>query len=636
MSLSSLLLSSGGKIDHELDVLFKSNSIASDKNTTALPSISPSSNHVAKKRKLAPEAEFTIDSEPDRSKRVKSSSTKSSKKGSTTTPQTKPHNGEKRLRSKGKTREAKEVEAEEDKSDLENEYLGAQLVHKPNALHDPEGDEEVSDEEPQHPVHESLRKDRKHNRAGAKTKFVPADETAERRDQRTIFIGNLPVEVAQKRPLLKQLQRHILAQVPSAKIESTRFRSIPFQTPTSKLPTSDDEEASPKARTQLSKQVKTHDRERASIWRERKSEKEKDDDTGKNDEKKYLNPNQKKKIAFINQEFHSSADTVHSYIVFAHPVPSQNRPSNLPPPPPTMDPYEAARLAAQRCEGTMFMDRMIRVDLVNKKVLSGEEKSLVESSIPDTDPKLSVFVGNLDFASKEEDVRVFFEGLVSAERGPPGANNEDDDDEGGETQQRPMTWVSRVRIVRDKDTQLGKGFAYVQFADRGCVDEVLAFDQSKLKFAKRKLRVQRCKTLPGSTRHATADSKLAKASRDTNTKFQGSRAALVSVVVPKGDQLLGEKLAHLPKEERKLYKSADADRVARRLAKKKARNALVNMGVKPLGKERERVRKGKSVGVDKGKGKRKGKGIVSKKEKSQGRVKSEESLLKRNTKKVGS
>lgn len=148
--------------------------------------------------------------------------------------------------------------------------------------------------------------------------------------------------------------------------------------------------------------------------------------------------------------------------------------------------------------------------------------------------------------------------------------------------------------------------------------------------------MQRCKTLPGSTRHATADSKLAKASRDTNTKFQGSRAALVSVVVPKGDQLLGEKLAHLPKEERKLYKSADADRVARRLAKKKARNALVNMGVKPLGKERERVRKGKSVGVDKGKGKRKGKGIVSKKEKSQGRVKSEESLLKRNTKKVGS
>lgn len=131
-----------------------------------------------------------------------------------------------------------------------------------------------------------------------------------------------------------------------------------------------------------------------------------------------------------------------------------------------MDPYEAARLAAQKCDGTLFMDRMIRVDLVNKKALSGEGKVPTQSSVLDTDPKLSVFVGNLDFASKEEDLRVFFEGVVSAERGPPEADSEDEDDERGETEKRPSTWVSRVRIVRDKDTQLGKGFAYVQFTVR--------------------------------------------------------------------------------------------------------------------------------------------------------------------------
>jgi nucleolar protein 12 len=94
-----------------------------------------------------------------------------------------------------------EVEDEEDNSDLENAYLGVQpeLAHKPDAPHDSEDIEEAFDEEPHPPVHESLQKDKKHNRAAAKTKFVPADETAERRDQRTIFVGNLSVEVAQKR-----------------------------------------------------------------------------------------------------------------------------------------------------------------------------------------------------------------------------------------------------------------------------------------------------------------------------------------------------------------------------------------------------------------------------------------------------
>jgi nucleolar protein 12 len=41
--------------------------------------------------------------------------------------------------------------------------------------------------------------------------------------------------------LKKQLQRHILSFAPTAKIESIRFRSIPFQVPTTKLPDSDDE-----------------------------------------------------------------------------------------------------------------------------------------------------------------------------------------------------------------------------------------------------------------------------------------------------------------------------------------------------------------------------------------------------------
>ena len=114
------------------------------------------------------------------------------------------------------------------------------------------------------------------------------------------------------------------------------------------------------------------------------------------------------------------------------------------------------------------------------------------------------------------------------------------------------------------------------------MDEILAMEEDKLKFAKRKLRVQRCKTLPGSKIVAGTKTSHAKQGRSTQ----------VPVVIPRGDPALGEKLAGLPKEERKKLKSTDADRLARRLAKKKARMSMapgVGKG-KPRQKERKRVR----------------------------------------------
>ena len=164
--------------------------------------------------------------------------------------------------------------------------------------------------------------------------------------------------------------------------------------------------------------------------------------------------------------------------------------------------------------------------------------------------------------------------------------------------------------------------------DRECVDEVLAIEEGKLKFAKRKLRVQRCKTLPGSsisTREVTSSSSSHPA-KSPRTAGKPSHPA-VSVTVPKGDPGLGEKLAHLTKEVRKQVKSADADRVARRLAKKKARMALGDKGgVKMLGKERERVRKPGKSGVASAGAQKKAGGR---------RVRSEKSLAKKNAKKTG-
>lgn len=216
-------------------------------------------------------------------------------------------------------------------------------------------------------------------------------------------------------------------------------------------------------------------------------------------------------MAFIKRDIHESADSVHVYVVFAH-----SRPHSTPSTDPseegasastavatqtqTISPYEVAALAVQHCNATVFMDRTIRVDRVF--TASGVTTNSSSSSNAATgkakgvdgvgaDPKKTIFVGNLDFASKEEDLRVYFEGVVSGERGPrSGGDNSDDSEDDNEEKEeegeeeveegeevdregmkdegkearRAHTWVTSVRIVRDRDTQLGKGFAYVQFA----------------------------------------------------------------------------------------------------------------------------------------------------------------------------
>ena len=86
---------------------------------------------------------------------------------------------------------------------------------------------------------------------------------------------------------------------------------------------------------------------------------------------------------------------------------------------------------------------------------------------------------------------------------------------------------------------------------------------------------------------------------------------------------MGSKIAALSKEDRKKVKASDADRVARRLAKKKAK-ALAEKGVKARdgGADRERVRK-----------RAKDKKGAAVHEKSKKRVRSDKALLKMNTKK---
>ncbi len=160
--------------------------------------------------------------------------------------------------------------------------------------------------------------------------------------------------------------------------------------------------------------------------------------------------------------------------------------------------------------------------------------------------------------------------------------------------------------------------------DRECVDEILALEPGKLKFAKRKLRVERCKTLPGLLnglgRPSAATTSTAASTTPPSRGTHSLSTKPTPEAVPKGNPKLGAQLAHLSKADRKAAKAVDPERVTRRLAKKKARNAL---HVPELGKDRVRVRKNTTEHKDAG--------APARRKKS--RVRSERSVEKRNTKK---
>ncbi|KAH7322055.1 hypothetical protein B0J17DRAFT_684817 [Rhizoctonia solani] len=520
-------------------------------------------------------------------------------------------------------------------------------VEKPDAESQSESDS-GSDADAPPPLHESLTQKPGDERP-RKKKYVPEGETSEQRDARTIFVGNLPASVA-KSSSKKSLQKHVLKCLTTSypnlarpKIESCRFRSIAFKTPTSKLP-SDALSNKPKPETTSSE----HNKTRAADWRAAQ-------DPEGTTPKTFQTPAQKKKTAYITGALHDSAkSSASAYVVFAHPVPEEGSQ-------PAWDPVEVAARAVLACDGSTFMDRMLRVDRVGKR----------EEDKPD--PRTMIFVGNLDFEVDDNAVRELFEKLVEKERGKQGdqgdgsdsENEEGEDGEesehGGEeegdgeeeseaeeeekpssTKATPTTlnivttnaWVKSVRIIRDKDTQLGKGFGYVQFVDRASVDEILAMEPGTIKLAKRKLRIQRCKTVPGVSLQkpkSTPRTDKAKDSKkapenDPSPKPDRQKARTIksAPVIPRADPALGERIRSLSKDERKTVKASDADRVARRLAKKKAKVVSERGARKETSKSKASILGGRPNGP---------KSKKPKPGKSGKRERSDKALMKRNVKK---
>ena len=360
---------------------------------------------------------------------------------------TKEGKGKRVSKKKTRTEEAPGEIGDEDNAGIEEAYEHKVRPRKQVARGSSRDEEQLNDtsdseEDASQLVHETMVKNSQRDKRRSKhVHHVPPDETKEQRDARTIFLGNVPMEVAKTKvcPLpfspgltlltdyqsaLKDFKKYILSHVPGAKIESTRLRSVAFQRPTPVV-------SAPRA----------HDLERTAEWRATKGEE------APAPPQPRLGSGDKKKIAFIKHELHEEVDAVAVYVVFAHGA--------------DLAPDEAAKSAVAALDNIQYIDHTLRADTIGGGI---------------GDPKRTVFVGSLDFASHEEDVRVFFEGLVSAERGPRSAVAGDDSDSENEQDRdtddpnahgaKPKTWVTRVRIIRDKDTQLGKGFAYVQFVVR--------------------------------------------------------------------------------------------------------------------------------------------------------------------------
>lgn len=145
-----------------------------------------------------------------------------------------------------------------------------------------------------------------------------------------------------------------------------------------------------------------------------------------------------KKTAFIRQELmDETTKSTNAYAVYNSKV--------------------AAREAAKYLNGTIVLDRHLRVDQVAHPAK--------------TDHKRCVFVGNLGFVDDDSNIREEANSRKDAPRTRPQAPS--DAEEGLWRQFSKAGTVESVRVVRDSQTRVGKGIAYVQFTVRSSPSSIV-------------------------------------------------------------------------------------------------------------------------------------------------------------------
>lgn len=137
-----------------------------------------------------------------------------------------------------------------------------------------------------------------------------------------------------------------------------------------------------------------------------------------------------KRLAFMSKQLSDKRHTCNCYLVFATP--------------------EAAQAAVSACNGRVFEEHHLRVDLASNA-----------DGKPET--KKSIFVGNLPLEVRDESLwRIFGE----------------------------CGRVTNVRVIRDKSTGAGKGIAYVTFGERATVELALKLAGSECEG--RPMRISKC------------------------------------------------------------------------------------------------------------------------------------------------
>ncbi|XP_052148777.1 uncharacterized protein LOC127767465 [Oryza glaberrima] len=258
-----------------------------------------------------------------------------------------------------------------------------------------------------------------------------------------------------------------------------------------------------------------------------------------------------RKGAVIKGKINDSVDNVHAYIVFKD---------------------EQGARAALSHNMALFDGNHVRVDMAcpPRKKLKGEG--------PLYDRKRTVFVGNLPFDIKDEEVYQKFCGSSGSE---------------GD--------VEAIRVVRDPDTSLGKGIAYVLFKTREAANTVVRKQDFKIR--DRLLRLAHAKSADatpkkttdagktkGGSKHKTTltpSSKSHEGSDKTKRKastlsYQGLRASKSGVVkkakVSQGPSYQGKQQGRTSEtghdaSSQKAKRPAVAARKAKQLAKKRKLDA---------------------------------------------------------------
>lgn len=163
-----------------------------------------------------------------------------------------------------------------------------------------------------------------------------------------------------------------------------------------------------------------------------------------------LDSKKPKKVQIFNGKLNEAADSVHAYIVFK---------------------TEQSAEASLAHNMSVVGGNHIRVDRAcpPRKKLKGDD-----ASTPLYNNKRTVFVGNLPFDVKDEELYRLFCGIKQLESS-----------------------VEAVRVIRDPGTSLGKGIAYVLFKTREAANHVCK--SHNLKLRDRELRVCHAKSNPQST-----------------------------------------------------------------------------------------------------------------------------------------